>query len=295
MVKQNILIFGASGMIGSVITDVLSEKKNLLITGVIRVCKNKQFKNKNIKLINYKYDLFNLKKLKKIFNDTKPNFVINCAGITKQKIKNENIDKVILINAVLPHILYDLSKIISAKFIQISTDCVFSGDRGNYSENDTADATDLYGKSKALGEIISKHAITLRTSTIGHEFKSKKGLLEWFLSQNVKCEGYEGAIFSGLPTIEFAEVIRDLIIPNKKLNGLFHIASKPINKYKLLELISKKYRKKIKLIKNKSFRVNKSLNSKLFFKKTGYSAPSWNKMIDKMYNYHYKKKYERLF
>ena len=248
--KKKILIFGASGMIGSVITDILSEKKNWLIIGVVRGCKNKQsIKKKNIKLVNYECDLFNFKTLKKIFNDIKPSVVINCAGITKQKIQNESVDKVILINSVLPHALYGLSKIKRAKFIQISTDCVFLGDRGNYFENSTTDAIDLYGKTKALGEIISKDAITLRTSTIGHEFKSKKGLLEWFLAQNEKCEGYEEAIFSGLPTIEFAEVIRDLIIPNKKLNGLFHIASKPINKYKLLELISKKYKKKNKTFK----------------------------------------------
>ncbi len=126
----------------------------------------------------------------------------------------------------------------SARLLHISTDCVFSGERGNYSELDKPDAEDLYGRSKLLGEVSYPHAVTLRTSIIGHELNSRHGLLEWFLSQNGRVTGYSRAVFSGLPTCELARVVREYVVPNNDLNGIYHVAAEPISKYDLLQMIN---------------------------------------------------------
>ena len=128
------------------------------------------------------------------------------------------------------------------------------------------DALDLYDWTKALGEVIGQNVVTLRTSTIGHEIKTKFGLLEWFLSQQ-ECYGFKKAIFSGLPSVEFANVIRDVVIPNPLLNGLYHVSAKPISKYDLLVMINEVYQSKIKIYADENFGIDRSLNSKKFKKK----------------------------
>ena len=125
----------------------------------------------------------------------------------------------------------NLCKLVGARLIHVSTDCVFSGSKGGYAEDDVADAGDVYGKSKALGEVLYPHTITLRTSTIGHELQSQYGLLDWFLSQNIQCKGYTRAIFSGLPTVVFAQLIRDIVIPRPDLFGVYHVAASRIAKF----------------------------------------------------------------
>ena len=169
--------------------------------------------------------------------------------------------------------------------VHISTDCVFCGDKGNYKESDVTDSRDYYGKSKALGEVIDSKNITIRTSTIGHELKSSFGLLEWFLSQAGQCKGYRRAIFSGMPTVEFAQVLRDKVIPNQNLVGLYHVAAQPINKLDLLRLLAKMYGKTIEIVPDDEFAINRSLDPTRFCLATGYSAPSWCEMIEKMQSY----------
>jgi dTDP-4-dehydrorhamnose reductase len=150
-------------------------------------------------------------------------------------------------------------------------------------EDDLPDASDLYGRSKALGEVIDGNAITLRTSTIGHEFYSNYGLLEWFLSQNKECQGFSKAIFSGLPSIVFAEVIKDFVLPNPDLQGLYHVSADPINKYDLLGLIAKIYGKKIEIKRDHEFIIDRSLNYQKFKAETGYTPASWPNLIETMY------------
>jgi len=211
-----------------------------------------------------KFNALDLSNLGKVFGKMSYDLVINCIGLTKHRKEFINTSNVILLNTLLPWKLKDMSLQYKFRLIHISTDCVFSGKSGCYNEDDLNDAKDVYGKSKSLGEIAEeKNCITIRTSTIGHEIIHKNGLLEWFLSQNT-CNGYTKAVFSGIPTIILAQIINKYIIPNINLHGLFNVGGKPICKYDLLSLIHKVYRKKINLIEDDSFVINRSLNSKKF-------------------------------
>ena len=193
--------------------------------------------------------------------------------------------KAVPINSVLPHRLALLTKEIGAHLILISTDCVFSGKKGGYKETDRADCTDLYGQSKFLGEITEeKHVLTIRTSIIGHELRGGHSLVNWFLKQKSSVAGYCNAIYSGLPTVELANIIRDKILTNtKKLTGLYQIASKPITKYDLLHLIAKKYKKSIRISKANNPKIDRSLSYSKFKKQTNYQPKSWEQLIDEMH------------
>lgn len=276
---MKILILGSSGMIGHTIFNHLSS------LGVYDVFGSK--KQKNLKKNVIKLDALNLSNLCKIFEDMSFDLVINCIGLTKHRKEYENTANVILLNSFLPWELKNLSVRYNFRLIQISTDCVFSGQSGFYSEDDFKDANDIYGKSKALGEISDyKNCFTIRTSTIGHELINKNGLLEWFLSQE-KCLGYTKAIFSGLPVIVLADIIDKYIIPNVNLFGCYNVVGKPISKYDLLNIVNKQYEKKINLIKDASFVIDRTLNGEKFFKDTGYLPLEWEKLIQIMYEDHF--------
>ena len=221
----------------------------------------------------------------KVLDAIRPNVVINCAGLTKHKPEADDPLISLPINALMPHRLAGLCKMIGARLVHVSTDCVFSGEKGGYTETDFSDARDAYGKSKAMGEVYYPHTITLRTSTIGHELQSKYGLLDWFLSQEGSCKGYKRAIFSGLPTVVFAQVIRDVVIPNVELSGLYHVAAKPINKFELLKMISSVYGKPIEIVADDIMVIDRSLDAACFSEATGYVAPEWEDMIKLMNTY----------
>lgn len=223
--------------------------------------------------------------LAKVLDKVRPNVVVNCAGLTKHKPEAEDPLISVPINTLMPHRLAGLCKLVGARLIHVSTDCVFSGERGEYSEDDYADARDVYGKSKALGEVDYPHAITLRTSTIGHELQSRNGLLDWFLSQEGRCKGYTRAIFSGLPTVVFAQVMRDVVIPRPDMSGLYHVAAKPINKFDLLRLIADVYGKTIDIVPDDKLVIDRSLDAKRFQSATGYVAPEWPELIKLMHAY----------
>jgi dTDP-4-dehydrorhamnose reductase len=173
---------------------------------------------------------------------------------------------------------------IDARLIHISTDCVFNGRKGLYKETDLSDAEDLYGKSKFIGELHDlPHAVTLRTSIIGHELNSNDSLVDWFLSQTGTVKGYKKAIFSGLPTVELARVIKDFVMPRTDLQGSYHVSADPIDKYTLLNLIANIYGKEIEIIADEKVHIDRSLNSDKFRQATGYQPPSWPILIEKMY------------
>ena len=283
---MKVLVLGASGMIGSAMISVLSDLSDYEVWGTVRDEKVKKFFassiSNNLKInVNLEKNDILLKMLKQI----SPDVIINCAGLTKHKMEVDDPLITIPINTLMPHRLAKLCNLIGARLIHISTDCVFSGEKGEYLESDFADARDLYGKSKALGEINYPNAITLRTSTIGHELNSAYGLLEWFLSKEKRCNGYSRVIFSGVPTIVLAQIIGDFVIPNKALSGTYHVSSKPINKYELLKLIAKVYGKSIQIIEDDSLVLDRSLNSDKFHAATGYVTPEWLELIRIMYNY----------
>ncbi len=283
---MKILVIGASGMIGSTVLRVLSEKRDWEAFGTIRNVEVRHFFPAQIsERLVVGVDVEHSDVLLKVLDKIRPDVVINCAGLTKHKPAAEEPLVSIPINSLMPHRLAGLCKLVGARMIHISTDCVFSGEKGEYIEEDLADARDVYGKSKALGEVTYPNTITLRTSTIGHELKSRYGLLDWFLSQEGSCKGYARAIFSGLPTVIFAQIVRDVVIPHNDLSGLYHIAAKPINKFDLLKLIANVYGKKIVIIPDDKLKIDRSLDAGRFYEATGYVAPKWKEMIKLMHAY----------
>jgi dTDP-4-dehydrorhamnose reductase len=225
----------------------------------------------------------NTNSLMRLFIEVEPQVVINCVGLVKQLADANDPLMSLTINAMLPHRLARLCKLANARLVHISTDCVFSGRKGSYVEADVSEAEDLYGRSKYMGEVDYTHAITLRTSIIGHEIQSTHGLISWFLTQQGKIQGYRQAIFSGLPTCELAAVIRDHVLTRPQLHGLYHVASTPISKFELLQLVNKTYGKGLEIVPDDQLKINRSLDASRFHAATGYTPPTWLELIQKMH------------
>ena len=283
---MKILVLGASGMLGNAMIRVLSEKADSQVYGTIRSESSKRFFRADIaeRLIPG-VDVEQHDSLLQAFTRARPDVVINCVGLIKQLADAEDPLQAIPINALLPHRLAKLCELSGARLVHMSTDCVFAGDKGGYRESDPSDAHDLYGRSKFLGEVAYPHTITLRTSIIGHELQSAHGLVNWFLSQQGQCRGYTRAIFSGLPTVALAQVVRDVVIPHTDLSGVYHVAAQPISKYDLLELVAEVYGKKIKIIPSDKLVIDRSLNAGRFSDATGYVVPGWPDLIKLMHSY----------
>lgn len=289
---MNVLIIGASGMLGNAVVRVLSEKSDscenldLHVYGTVRSHSAKQYFNEQIAAnLIAGIDVEQFDSVLTAFKLTKPNIVINCVGLIKQLSSAEDPLQAIPINSLLPHKLARLCAVANARLIHISTDCVFNGSKGNYLESDASDAQDLYGKSKFLGEVDYANAITIRTSIIGHELNSKHALVEWFLAQENECNGFTKAVFSGLPTVVLAQIIRDVVIPNPNLTGVYHVAAKPINKFELISLVAEVYGKKIKINQSDNLVLDRSLNAERFKVATGYEAQPWLQLIQQMHHY----------
>jgi dTDP-4-dehydrorhamnose reductase len=283
---MRILVLGASGMLGNAMVRVLNEKADWQVYGTVRAEGSRRFFRSDIaeRLLSG-VDVEQHDSLLQAFIRTRPDVVINCVGLIKQLADANDPLQAIPINALLPHRLARLCELSGARLVHMSTDCVFAGDKGGYRESDLSDAKDLYGKSKFLGEVAYPHTITLRTSIIGHELQSAHGLVDWFLSQQGSCNGFTQAIFSGLPTVVLAQVVRDLVIPRTDLSGVYHVAAQPISKYNLLKLIADVYGKKIKIISSDRLVIDRSLNADRLRDATGYVAPSWPELIELMHAY----------
>ena len=284
--KNVILVLGSSGMLGSAIFKYLLKDPKLFVHGVSRSKLDifEKAYNKNIIVKDLSKNNIEL-----IIKKIKPEFIINCIGVINHKINKNNFKDVIYTNSMIPHILAEFCIKKKITLIHFSTDCVFNGTKGNYKEYDYSDCYDFYGKTKFIGEPNNNKTIVIRTSIIGHELNSKFGLLEWFLSQKKYVKGFKNFFFSGLPTVEIAEILYKYILKNKKIkNGLYHLGSKKISKLNLLKIIKKIYNKKDVII-NPCYKpiVNKTLNSDCFKKITNYHCPSWKDLIIKMYKFQY--------
>lgn len=216
------------------------------------------------------------------FENVRPDIVINCIGLVKQLAAANDPLVTLPINSLLPHRLARLAAMVDARLIHVSTDCVFTGSRGNYLESDAPDAQDLYGRSKLLGEVDYPNAVTLRTSIIGTELNSAHGLVGWFLAQSGTVKGYSKAVFSGLPTVELAAVIRDVVLPRPDLHGVWHVSSEPIAKYDLLSLVAAEYGKDITIQPDDQLIIDRSLDSNRFRTATGWTPKSWPQLIASM-------------
>ena len=215
-------------------------------------------------------------------SQVRPDVVINCIGIVKQHAAAKDPAASIEVNALFPHRLAAYCRDAGARLVHLSTDCVFSGHKGNYSEADPPDAQDLYGRTKLLGEVASEGCLTIRTSMIGRELQGSHGLLEWFLSQRGRVRGFTRAVFSGLTTLALAEAIADVIVDQPGLSGVWHLASEAISKFDLLTLVKQTYGLAIEIEPDETFVCDRSLDGSLFRQATGIQAPSWPEMIKQM-------------
>lgn len=280
---MKILVLGVSGMLGNAMFRMMGHGAQHEVFGSARSAAVKGFFPQEVadKIIPG-VDVENTDSLVRLFLQVRPEVVINCIGLVKQLAEADDPLSALPINALLPHRLARLCELVHARLVHISTDCVFSGSKGDYLETDEADAQDLYGRSKLIGEVDCANAVTLRTSIIGHELNSAHGLIGWFLSQQGSVKGYTGAIFSGLPTCELARVVRDQVLPRKDLHGLYHVASEPISKFDLLEIVNCAYDKRLKIEPDSHFKIDRSLNASRFREATGYVAPPWTDLIAQM-------------
>ena len=277
---MRVVVLGATGLLGSTVFNVLSERKNWLVYGTIRTEESRRFFAPKLKRnLVTGFDVLEQVDLIKLFEQTKPNVVINCVSLAKPLL-NEGRP----LN-ILPHRLAHLCSLADARLVHISSDGVFSGSKGQYTEDDIPDARDIYGLSKLLGEVIIPHAIMLRTSMLGPELYGTNGLLAWFLSQHKVCRCFNRSIFSGLPTVVLARIIRDYIIPKPELFGVYHVGAQPISKFDLLKLVAEIYGKRIELIPVEQPVCDRSLNPARFFAATGYQAPEWPELIRIMHDY----------
>mgnify|MGYP001450690744 CR=1 FL=1 len=273
---MKIIILGCTGMLGSQVFDYF-EKKNYEIVGTFRNTLPKKLSNKYSEKKFLKVnDLFS-----KSFLDKLKDFdcIINCIGVIKQNT-NINTRELFRINSSFPFQICQSIKNTESHFIHLSTDCVFSGNEGHYSETEIPNPVDAYGLSKLLGEVESKNSLVIRTSIIGHEINSRKSLIDWFLGQK-KIKGFSRAYFSGLPTVEIAEILERYIIP-KRITGLYHIAGNKISKYDLLRIVNDTYKANVIISKEETFNIDRSLNADKFNKLTNYQADDWGKLIEKM-------------
>lgn len=283
---MKVLVLGASGMLGNAMMRVLSQNQALNVWGTARSPSVKQFFLPEMReRIIAGIDVENQDTLTRVFAELRPGTVVNCIGLVKQLADADDPLLALSINAMLPHRLARMCALGGARLVHMSTDCVFKGGKGNYRESDPPDAEDLYGKSKLLGEVASPQAVTLRTSIIGHELASAHGLVNWFLAQEGRVKGYRRAIFSGLPTVELARVVHDVVLPRPEISGLYHVASTPIAKFDLLRLVAEVYGKSIEVAPDDAVVIDRSLNADCFHEATGYVAPPWPELIKRMYDF----------
>jgi dTDP-4-dehydrorhamnose reductase len=282
----NVLVLGASGMLGNAVLRVLANSPGYQVTGTVRSARSVALFPSDLRRnISTGIDVENFDSVVSLFAKLRPEVVINCIGLVKQLSEADDPLVALPINSLLPHRLARLCAASGARFIHLSTDCIFSGLKGMYLETDVSDAKDLYGCSKYLGEVDYPNAITLRTSIIGHELDGARSLIGWFLSQNGQVKGYRRAIFSGLPTVVVARIIRDYVIPRLDLHGLFHLSAEPINKYDLLNLVASVYGKKIDIEPDDQLVIDRSLDSSRFRNETGFQPASWLELIKEMHDF----------
>jgi len=228
-------------------------------------------------------DAMDFGRLERLLREMRPQVVINCVGVIKQRAAAKAAIPSIAINALLPHRLAEACGTWGGRLIHFSTDCVFSGRRGGYTEEDPSDAEDLYGKSKCLGEVSTENALTLRTSIIGRELSHFQSLLEWFLSRpGGTVGGYTRAIYSGLTTNYLAELVGKLLVDHPGLSGLYQVASASLSKFDLLILLRNAYSLDMEIVPSDAEICDRSLSGQKFQRATGYCTPSWPELVRQM-------------
>jgi dTDP-4-dehydrorhamnose reductase len=279
---MKILILGGDGMLGHTLFGSFRDKYEVKVTLRSEL---EQYRSYQIFTRDNSYcgvDVRNFEKVQSAIEDFRPNVLINAVGIVKQRKDSKEVIQSLEVNALLPHRLAAECSKFNTRVIHISTDCVFSGKVGMYNEESFADADDIYGRTKYLGELALKNCLTLRTSIIGRELSRHESLFDWFMAQKTPVKGYTKAIFSGFTTIELSRIIEMMIVKFPEAYGLYHVSSQPISKYELLIMIRHFLHHNIDIIADESFSCNRSLSSDLFQKTFSYTPPTWLAMISEL-------------
>ena len=280
---MRILILGGDGMLGHRLFKHLRENHEVGVTlrrGPSDYERYGLFDEDNSY---YGMEVLDRDKLSEVVADFRPEAVVNAVGIVKQRGTAKEAIPSLEVNSLLPHRLALLCRVAGARLVHVSTDCVFSGKKGNYTEEDVPDPEDLYGRTKLLGEVSEPGSVTLRTSIIGLELSRKTGLIEWFLTQEGEIQGFRRAIYTGLTTGELSRVIERVLDEHPDLSGVWQVASEPINKYDLLVRFSEILGcEDVRISPDDAVRIDRSLSGVAFERATGYSAPGWNEMLQEL-------------
>jgi dTDP-4-dehydrorhamnose reductase len=289
---RKLLILGATGMLGYTLLRQLSTSSEYMIHGAVRTTDHSLGTGVSA-VIHSGIDANDHRSLVAMLERVRPNVLVNCVGLIKQHDSAKDPRLAISLNSLLPHQLAEWCTDAACRLIHFSTDCVFTGDRGDYSEYDIADADDLYGRSKRLGEVDYGGHLTLRTSLIGHGLTKNRSLIDWFLGTKGSISGYAGVIFSGLPTIEIARLLQESILTDEKLSGIYHLSAEPIGKDRLLRLVSAAYGHDVQIARCEQPQLNRSLNSSRLRQRMNYEPPPWEQLIAFMHR-DYLQHYARL-
>jgi dTDP-4-dehydrorhamnose reductase len=279
---MRVLILGGSGMLGHQLFNRLSMTHDVRVTLHRPLSEYSRLGLFDASNAYANIELDSMEALTGAVKDFSPQVIVNAVAFIKQKDDAENILAMMAINSLLPRRLAQLSRSIGSRLIHMSTDGVFSGNKGHYRETDLADAQTMYGITKFLGEVYEPHCFTLRTSIIGREPMHKSSLLEWLLSQRGTVRGFSRAIYSGFTTLELARIIDGIVTDYPGASGLYHIASDPISKYDLLMLLKSKLNLPVEIVPDAEFESDLSLDSQKFRSETTYNPPSWDTMIDEL-------------
>lgn len=280
---MRILVLGGDGMLGHQLL------KSLSVSHEVRATIRRNYEEyKHIDMFRpdncyFGIDVCSSSALIETFSDFQPEAIINAVGIVKQRVFENEVRPFLEINALFPHQLSQLCKLLKARLVHISTDCVFRGDRGEYTDDATSDAIDVYGRTKSLGEVHASHAITLRTSIIGLELQRFRSLIEWFLAQKGTIKGYKRAIYTGLTTLELSRVIEKVLTQHSDLSGVWQVSSEKISKYDLLCTLNEKLeRNDLQIEMDQDFFCDRSLDGSRFSEAIGYHVPSWDMMLSEL-------------
>ncbi|MDB9903030.1 SDR family oxidoreductase [Flavobacteriaceae bacterium] len=275
---MKILILGGDGMIGHKMAQVLSNFNHQIIVSIREQRElTKQCFSSQVKVF---FNDFLKENALNFLDKVNPDVIVNAIGVTIRRGAAENIADTIYINSYFPHQLANWAGIHNKRLIHFSTDCVFSGSEGSYSEDATPNAIDYYGKTKGLGEVFSKNALTLRSSMIGPELFNKTELFEWVINNKEKeINGFSRVIYSGVTTVYMARLVVDLIENHKNLSGIYNIASNPISKFELLHLINDNFDLGLVINKDQSIISNKTLDPSKIDNELGIKSPSWSELI----------------
>jgi dTDP-4-dehydrorhamnose reductase len=277
------LILGGSGMLGHKLWQVFAPRFDTYVTLRVEPSGYSRFAIFDPARVLGGLAAENVNGFAGAIRDLRPDVVVNCIGIVKQDAAASDPVASIEINSLFPQRLARICNAANARFIHLSTDCVFSGRKGSYTEDDSPDAFDLYGRSKLLGEVDGENNLTIRTSMIGRELRGSHGLLEWFLAQeNGRVSGFTRAVFSGFTTLALAEVLAKVVSDHPGLAGMRHVAATAINKFDLLSLIKETYKLQIEIDRDETFLCDRSLDGNRFRSQTGIQASSWPEMIERM-------------